>query len=84
LGEPHIGALEMHCKKKRHTSLKFFEIFRLVSFACERCEAQGMMCDAANGAFLGRISSPAYDDEDAAVCDSSAASSSNASQQVQQ
>jgi hypothetical protein len=27
LGERQIGALEMHCKKKRHASLKNFEIF---------------------------------------------------------
>jgi hypothetical protein len=27
LGERQIGALEMHCKKKRHVSLKIFENF---------------------------------------------------------
>jgi hypothetical protein len=42
LGEPHIGALEMHCKKKRHTSLRIFENLcaaRLVADARERFEA---------------------------------------------
>jgi len=48
----------MHCKKKRHTSLKIFEVFsaaRSVAPAPERREARRATRDVADSALLGTL-----------------------------
>jgi hypothetical protein len=46
LGERQIGALEMHCKKKRHVSLKIFENFGSAPGAEHARARQGTPDDA--------------------------------------